>query len=92
MPSVLYTPGEPLLTAGTVLLPPIHAHKPLVRFVGWSVTVRTTLPLTLAEVALMVAVPAATALASPAALMVATPVALLVQVTVAVQSALVLLE
>jgi hypothetical protein len=56
------------------------------------VTVRTALPVTLPELALMVAVPAATALARPAALMVATPVALLVQVTVAVQSALVLLE
>jgi hypothetical protein len=77
-----------------VLLPPIHAHKPLGKSVGGltGVTVRTPLPMMVPETALMVAVPAATALASPAVLMVAAVVLLLDQVTVEVQLELVLLE
>jgi hypothetical protein len=51
-------------------------------------TVRTALPNTLPEAALIVEVPASTALASPVPLTVATARLLLDQVTTAVQSAL----
>jgi hypothetical protein len=53
------------------------------------VTVRVADPLMEAEVAVMVAVPAATAVASPAELMVATPFAEELQVTVLVRLAVV---
>ena len=56
------------------------------------VTVRTPLPVTPPETALMVALPAATALTMPELLIVATAGLLLDQVTVVVQSELVLLE
>jgi len=56
------------------------------------VTVRTLLPEMLPEVALMVALPAATALARPALPIFATAVLLLDQVTVAVQLEVVLFE
>ena len=56
------------------------------------VTVKATLPMMLPEVALMVALPAATALARPALLIFATAVLLLDQVTFDVQTELVLFE
>ena len=56
------------------------------------VTVRAALPFMLPEVALMVALPAATALARPALLIFAAAVSLLDQVTFDVQTELVLFE
>jgi len=56
------------------------------------VTVSTALPLMLPEVALIVALPAATALAKPALPIFATAVSLLDQVTFPVQLELVLFE